>query len=467
MDSIEAGAAKRAGQCLRGKWTLGPLLGAGGMAAVYEARHRNGARAAVKLLHPEMSARKDVRERFLREGYAANKVGHAGAVKVLDDDVAEDGSAFLVMELLEGESLITRVNRQKGVTTDELLAWMDEILDVLSAAHARGIVHRDLKPDNIFITNSGQVKLLDFGIARFMDSVPSDFKTKVGTALGTASYMAPEQALGQIDKIDGRCDLFAVGATMFRLIAGRTIHQGSGDLEVLVAAATKLAPPLASVAPSSSPELCRVVDRALAFLPQQRYPDARTMQLDLRAVGARKEPPYAAAQLSAKNATVVAGAAEPAPDTKIVGGPPARSVAVAKTVRASAADFVAAAPHRRTGAAFFAAPIARIGAAVSRRTPSEWAPPLVGGTVLLFVALWGWCSDPALLEPHTESSSSLDSTTSPAERGSGRGEDAPRRKTPAGATPASSSRTLLPFPWTTQGSPGKSRGRGKWKEDDD
>src|SRR5258708_37108438 len=103
MGYIEQAASARIGQVMKDKWTLERLLGAGGMATVYAARHRNGKAVAVKMLHPEMSERADVRERFRREGYAANKVGHRGAVEVYDDDVAEDGSAFLVMEMLEGE----------------------------------------------------------------------------------------------------------------------------------------------------------------------------------------------------------------------------------------------------------------------------------------------------------------------------------------------------------------------------
>jgi serine/threonine-protein kinase len=299
MEPAAAAASQRIGQTLRDKWTLERLIGSGGMAAVYEARHRNGARAAVKLLHPEMSQREDVRERFRREGYAANKVAHRGAVQVLDDDVAEDGSAFLVMELLEGESLAARANRQNGIEVGELLGVMDEILDVLIAAHKQGIVHRDLKPDNIFLANDGRVKLLDFGIARVADAMPSSFKTKMGTALGTAPYMAPEQALGKLSEVDGRSDLFAVGATMFRLLARRRIHEAPSDAELLVAMATKPAPPLASVAPSVPPHVCTLVDRALAYLAERRYPDAATMQRDLRAVRAGEPPPHAVQQLMA------------------------------------------------------------------------------------------------------------------------------------------------------------------------
>ncbi|HEX4515419.1 MAG TPA: serine/threonine-protein kinase, partial [Polyangiaceae bacterium] len=164
---VEAAARRRVGTVLEGKYALEALLGYGGMAAVYRATHRNGHRVAVKILHPELSISEDVRARFLREGYVANKVDHAGAVRVIDDDVAEDGSVFLVMELLEGSTLEHRwqmAGRRLGV--DEVVAWTVKLLDVLAAAHARGIVHRDIKPENLFVTERGELKVLDFGIAR-------------------------------------------------------------------------------------------------------------------------------------------------------------------------------------------------------------------------------------------------------------------------------------------------------------
>src|SRR6185369_140563 len=187
MSSTEQNASGRLGQVLLDKYTIERLIGTGGMATVYAARHRTGRRVALKMLHPDMSEREDVRERFRREAYAANRVKHDGAVQIIDDDVAEDGSAFLVMELLEGEPLTARANRQ-AVDTGELLAWVDEILDVLAAYHAEKIVHRDLKPDNIFLTSEGRVKVLDFGIARLNDSLPDSLKTHINTTLGTAPY---------------------------------------------------------------------------------------------------------------------------------------------------------------------------------------------------------------------------------------------------------------------------------------
>jgi serine/threonine-protein kinase len=295
MGSTDQAPTARIGQVLKDKWTIERLLGAGGMATVYAARHRNGRTVAVKMLHPEMSERPDVRERFRREGYAANKVGHPGAVEVFDDDVADDGSAFLVMEMLEGEPLTARANRGI-IEIDALLGWMDAILDVLAKAHEQGIVHRDLKPDNIFLTNDGRVKLLDFGIARVTDAMPTSFKTRTGTAIGTGPYMSPEQATGRLDQLDGRADIFSVGATMFRLIARRKIHEVKNDADLLVAMATMPAPPLASVAKGTPPGVAAIVDRSLAFLAGRRYPDARTMQLDLRAVRKGEAPPFAAEQ---------------------------------------------------------------------------------------------------------------------------------------------------------------------------
>ena len=132
------------------------MLGVGGMAAVYAATHRNGNRVAVKMLHAEISADPDIRQRFLREGYVANKVGHPGAVNVSDDDIAEDGACFLVMALLEGETVEARRERKGGTLgTVDTLSIMEQVLDVLAAAHAEGIIHRDLKPENLFVTRDG------------------------------------------------------------------------------------------------------------------------------------------------------------------------------------------------------------------------------------------------------------------------------------------------------------------------
>ena len=274
----------RVGTTLRDKWHLDVLLGVGGMASVYAVTHRNGSRAAVKLLHPEMSMNAFVRERFLWEGYVANAVGHEGAVKVIDDDTAEDGSLFLVTELLDGETLEERRIRLGGrMPQDEVLITIDQLLDVLIAAHAKGIVHRDLKPENVFLTRAGQVKVLDFGIARLRELSSNKGMTQAGAMVGTPAYMAPEHARGLSDEVDERSDLWACGATMFCLLSSRSVHEGRTINEQLVSAITKPAPPLLSIAPEIKASVANLVDRALEFSKEMRWSDARQMQEALRA----------------------------------------------------------------------------------------------------------------------------------------------------------------------------------------
>lgn len=282
QDPVMARAQARVGSTLRDKWTLDRLLGVGGMAAVYAATHRNGARGAIKILHAEIAVDAGVRQRFLREGYAANTVAHRGVVKVLDDDVLEDGSVFLVMELLEGESLESRRMRAGGrLPAPEVLSAADQLLDVLMAAHAKGIVHRDIKPDNVFVTTDGQVKVLDFGIAKLKQSAGTGKATKTGSAMGTPAYMPPEQARGRWEIVDARSDIWAVGATMYSLLTGRLVHEADTVNEQLLAAMTLPAPSV-GVGENFAPALVAVVDRAVAFDPAQRWQDAASMQEAVR-----------------------------------------------------------------------------------------------------------------------------------------------------------------------------------------
>jgi serine/threonine-protein kinase len=272
----------RLGQVLRGKWQLDALLGIGSMAAVYAATHRNGKRVAVKMLHPEMSADADVRARFLREGYAANKVEHPGCVSVIDDDTSEDGQVYLVMEMLRGETLLSRAMKHGGrLPVAEVVALGDQLLDVLAAAHDKGIVHRDLKPDNLFLTTEGQLKVLDFGLARLREKKQVSATMKE-SMMGTPAFMPPEQALAKWDLVDGRSDLWAVGATLFNLLTGRLVHETDSVTALLVAISTRPVVPVATVNPMIPPGIAAVVDRALAFERNDRFQDARSMQLALR-----------------------------------------------------------------------------------------------------------------------------------------------------------------------------------------
>ncbi len=283
LDPLVVRANGRIGQMLRNKWRLDVLLGVGGMAAVYAATHRNGTRVAIKMLHTELSTSADVRARFTREGHAANAVAHDGAVKVIDDDVAEDGSLYLVTELLDGETLEDRRVRSGGqLSEDDVLSVADQLLDVLAAAHAKGVIHRDIKPANIFLSRSGQLKVLDFGIARLRELSTASMATKSGSAMGTPAFMSPEQARGLWDQVDGRSDVWSVGATMWQALTGKHVHEGRTANEELLSAMTNPAPPILSVLPKLSPAVAQVVDRALAFEREKRWLDATRMQEGVR-----------------------------------------------------------------------------------------------------------------------------------------------------------------------------------------
>jgi serine/threonine protein kinase len=315
MDPEELAARTRAesrvGKVLKEKWRLDALLGIGGMGAVYSAIHRNQKRVAVKMLLPELSGNAEVRQRFLREGYVANTVEHPGAVSVLDDDVTEDGIAFLVMELLEGETLEARwEHKSQRLDALEVLSWIEPLLDVLVAAHKKNIVHRDIKPENIFLTKDGKLKVLDFGIARIYE-MSTRSSTRAGSILGTPAFMAPEQALAKWDEVDQRTDLWAVGATMFTLLSGQHVHDAGTGNEQLIRSATTPARSLATVTTGLPRSVVALVDRALAFERDHRWPDAATMQEAVRGALSSLKARYDAKPQQAP--TVVAKSTRAAP----------------------------------------------------------------------------------------------------------------------------------------------------------
>lgn len=287
---------QRLGDTIDGRWTLETVLGKGGMGTVYAAKDANGAEVAIKVLHPEFGRESHTRERFLREADVANRVDHPGVVRVLDHGVTGDGTAYIVMERLDGESLGDLMVRGGRLPLPDLIGVLDQVLEVLVRAHDVGIVHRDLKPDNLFLQSDDTVKVLDFGVARILDDGAGGQRTKTGVAVGTVTYMAPEQAMGRRAEIDGRVDVFALGATAFRMLAGRRVHEASTESALLVAMATQPAPPLTSVAPHVPENLALVIDTALAFDRNARYPDARTMRADVQALQRGERPPFASAR---------------------------------------------------------------------------------------------------------------------------------------------------------------------------
>ncbi len=253
------------------------------MANVYAATHRNGRRGAIKLLKSEFNVYAEVRERFLREGYVANRIRHPGVVGILDDDETEDGLAFLVMELLIGVSLHERLEAVGRLGALEALFLADQVLDVLAAAHGARVIHRDIKPGNVFILDDGRVKVLDFGLARVLEGQPSPVcMTRKGMVLGTVPFMAPEQAQGKSDLVTEQSDIYALGATLFCALSGQFVHNVENKMDRLIAVMNDPARSLATVAADLPQPLVKVVDRALAYKPADRWASAEHMQRAVR-----------------------------------------------------------------------------------------------------------------------------------------------------------------------------------------
>ena len=284
MSDASQGAHKTAGRVgvvFGGKWRVDARIGAGGMATVYAVSDRKGNRAALKMLHAQLSRDAQTRARFVREGKVANTVNHPGVVRVLDDGMTDDGNAYLVLELLEGETIEARRLRLGGkLPLEEVLDTADMALDALAAAHAQQIVHRDVKPENFFLCLDGNVKLLDFGLARMKDGQAE--ATRTGVTIGTPEFMPPEQALGRRDSVDARSDVWGLGATMFNAITGQYVHDAPTLHEQLMASATKRARPVRSLAPDVPIAVASVIDRALELDMNDRWQSAQAMQDALR-----------------------------------------------------------------------------------------------------------------------------------------------------------------------------------------
>ncbi len=276
---VELGETLCPGTVLADRWQIEGEIGAGGMATVYAAVDRAGKRVAIKLLHAYLASHPGMCARFTREAQISRLLRHPGLVEIHETGQV-DATLFLVMELLEGEDIGARWQRTQGRLSLEVVlpvAWAT--LDVLSCAHAASIVHRDIKPHNLFITRDGTIKVLDFGLARKRDpDTREGEQTASGVAIGTPAYMAPEQALGRMDLIDGRTDLWALGATMFTLLTGRLLREGSTS-EQVVQALGRPVRPLAELAPELPHDVQQVIDRALAAEPKHRWASAREMQI--------------------------------------------------------------------------------------------------------------------------------------------------------------------------------------------
>jgi serine/threonine-protein kinase len=282
------------GSVVNGKYRLVRLLGEGGMGSVYEAVHAVlGTRVAIKVLHPELGRRTGLVERFLQEARVAAQIRSAHVVQVTDVDRTPEGHAYIVMELLEGEPLSTILDRQRKLPVATAGEYTLQILEALEAAHALGVIHRDLKPENVFVTfiaGKPTLKLIDFGIAKARRTDPQARNlTVAGVVMGTAEYMAPEQARSA-DKVDARSDLYAVGVMLYEMIAGTRPVTGEDARVIATRVERGEVIPLVQAAPEVPREMAGLVHRAMAARPELRFATATELRIALENALAGRRP---------------------------------------------------------------------------------------------------------------------------------------------------------------------------------
>src|SRR5467141_4628747 len=292
---------------------LGPYeilapLGAGGMGEVYRARDtRLDRTVAIKILPPHLSEDPILRQRFEREAKAISSLNHPH-ICVLYDVGKQDGIQFLVMECVEGETLAKRL--EKGpLPLEQALKYGMQIADALDKAHRSGVVHRDLKPGNIVLTGSG-AKLLDFGLAKAAPPLAAGDTltaaatrttpvTQQGTIVGTFQYMSPEQIEGK--ELDGRSDIFSLGAVLYEMLTGQRAFQGKSQLSVASAILEKEPAPISTVKPLTPPALDHAIRRCLTKDPEERWQTARDVGLELKWMAEAGSQSGAAARLKERN----------------------------------------------------------------------------------------------------------------------------------------------------------------------
>ncbi|MGD0931747.1 MAG: protein kinase [Candidatus Korobacteraceae bacterium] len=267
-------------------------LGGGGMGLVYDAEDtRLGRHVALKFIPENLLNDRKALERFEREAKAASQLNHPGICTIYDiEDM--NGQPFIVMEKLEGMSLKDRL-RGAPMDVEEMLDIAIQVADALAACHAKGIIHRDIKPANIFVTQTGQVKILDFGLVKLSrdlwsgEPVNEDL-SEAGDIFGTAVYMSPEQARGE--ELDARSDLFSLGVVLYQMATGQKPFAGANSVVTLEAVLTKKPTPPLKLNPKLPPDLEGIIGHAMEKNRANRYPDALTLKADLQALKRETDP---------------------------------------------------------------------------------------------------------------------------------------------------------------------------------
>ena len=272
-----------------GDYRLVAELGRGSMGVVFLAEHAASARrVAIKLLIPQLSRSAEVLQRFANESRATSSIRHPGIVEIFEFHPDADGRAYIVMELLEGETLGDRLRRTGTFALSEACAIAAQVAEAIGAAHEQGIIHRDLKPENVFLLGDPAarqtapvVKVLDFGIARLVETESAARLTMRGTLLGTPEYMSPEQAEGS-DAVDHRADIYALGCILFEMLSGRPPYLYKGVQELLIAHRFRRIPALSAQISVLPDWLGDLLSRMVSKDPADRPSSMRQIAQKLR-----------------------------------------------------------------------------------------------------------------------------------------------------------------------------------------
>jgi eukaryotic-like serine/threonine-protein kinase len=275
------------GELIQSRYRLNRLLGSGASGSVWAAKNELIDRdVALKVMRPDVAEDAVALQRFFNEAKASGRVRSSSIVEILDLGQAEDGSPFLVFELLDGEGLDAKLAREGMIEPEAACEIFISVAKALDLAHSQGIIHRDLKPANIFLHRDPEghmiAKILDFGISKIFETNNNFTLTRTGTVVGSPAYMAPEQASGRED-LDGRADVWSLGVVMYEALSGTLPHEAPNYNALMVRILTQDVDPMLTRKPDLPPKLCQVVDKCLRRDRDQRIQGAGELGRELDA----------------------------------------------------------------------------------------------------------------------------------------------------------------------------------------
>ncbi len=398
------------GSVLDGRYRIDALLGSGGMGRVYRGEHTGiGKRVAIKVLHADLSRNREAAQRFQREAIASGRLDHPNIVAVSDFGIVEQGPCYLVMEVLEGEPLGSRLEREKRLPWIEAVDILRGVLAGLAHAHERGVVHRDIKPDNVFLaTKDGEtvVKILDFGIAKLYAGSPDDpASTRAGLTVGTPAYLSPEQAVG--GEIKPQSDLYSATILLFEMITGRAPFEDKDPLAMLGAHVSRTPPTIAEIAPELGvpQSLEAVIQKGLVKAQDERIASANEYLSLLDSVTASLAPVAASEGIAAIGYAHTHDALTPAP----IATPPPGTIGPQTPLPFTPQPF---APAPQGAAPTLAMPASHVALGAVPPSPTNWLKigAVVLGAIIVLSVLFAVAGKGSSTSPETDKTETTDTT---------------------------------------------------------